>query len=380
MNKAYEFVGTLEYMPLPEEARKERAEAFKENGYLPPNMIPDMDKYPVIHMMGFMEHPYKNASKYFIEAPDLSNAQVADLRPKIYDILMEIMGGDELAAEYVLLTLLSKVQTREDGLPVGISCINLYAKDSEISREIVKGLERFMKLFQAHTLFAPVDLDSLCKYDMVPKKNYDTNQLSRGVLQFLNSTCVLFDETDMKEGKSEGERLIMNMKGIAELIEQQSVKYNFQYHEQSFDCSAPVIIVSNGRSVFKNATPVPVVTARNPNPDALNDLDFDLIDQIRLYFSQVSRKSQIEIPDESAKHIQDKFVQIRKEEQKAIEEKRKENKEMGAKTLHTWLTYSKLKVTSNGQEVLPVEVIDDVIELETNRATRVEEVLKSSSE
>ena len=121
MNKAYEVVGALEYRPLDKDEREERAQMYKENGYLPPNVIPDMDKYPVIHVMGFMEHPYKNATQFFKDSPELSFDKIAELRGKMFDILVELYGGDELTAEYVLLSLISKVQTREDGVPLGIS-------------------------------------------------------------------------------------------------------------------------------------------------------------------------------------------------------------------------------------------------------------------
>ena len=376
MNKAYELIGTLEYKPLPQKLREERAQAYSENGYLPPNVIPDMDKYPVLHIMTYMPHPHKNATKFWIDSPKLDNEKIAELTPKLFNILLEILGGDELAAEYVLLTLISKVQTREDGSPVGISCINLYSLKGEISNEIVKGIERFMKLLQPHTLVLPIDLDSLSTQDFVPKKNYDTNRLQKGDLQILNSTCALLDETNMKEGKSEGERLILNMRAIASLIEEQSIKYNFQYHEQSFDCSCPVIIVSTGRSVFKNATPVPVNPVRTPNPDALNDLEEELIIEGRYYFNQVSRREDLVISDECSKHIQDKFVEARKEEELAIQEKRKTEKDIGAKTLHTWLTYSKLKVASSGVEQLTSQIVDNVIEMEAQRKKRVEDILK----
>lgn len=375
MNRAYEFIGSLEYKPLSKEDREQRAQMFKDNGYLPPNVIPDMDKYPVLHNMTYMEHPYKNATKCFIDSPTLDSEKVADLRTKLFDILLEIYGGDELVAEYVLLTLLSKVQTREDGVPVGISCINLYSTDPDISSEVVKGTERLMKLLQAHTLYTPIDLESLNSYDLVPKKNYDTNRLSRGDLQILNSTGILLDETQMKEGKSEGERLIYNMRAIAELIEEQTVKYNFQYHDQNFDCSSFVIIVSTGRSVFKNATPVPIYAVRTPNPDALNELSEDLIDDLRLYFSQVSRQGHMEIPDECSKHIQEKYVEARKEEDNEIAENRKDTKEVGAKTLHTWLTYSKLKVIAHGQVLCSSDVLDHVINMERDRTNRVTEIV-----
>ncbi|CAI2363918.1 unnamed protein product [Moneuplotes crassus] len=377
MNKAYEFIGALEYRPLPKEVREERAQAYAENGYLPPNIIPDMDKYPVLHLMAYLEHPYKNATKFWIDAPELDSDKISELRSKILEVLLEILGGDELAAEYVFMTLLSRVTKREDGIPVGISCINLYSQEERAAEEICRGIERFMKLFQAHTFYAPIDLESLNSYDLIPKKNYDTNRLSRGGLQILNSTCALLDETNMREGKTESERILINMKAIASLVEEQTVRYNFQYHEQSFDCSCATIIVSAGRSIFKNAVAVPVTPTKTPNPDALNDLEEDFINNCRYYFNQVSRRG-IEIPDECSNHIQERFVSARQEEDQALKDNEISTKELGANTLHTWLTYSKLKLASSGQTQLTGDIVDTVINLESERSRKVKNIRSAS--
>lgn len=120
MNKSYEFVGTLEYNPLSKEDREARNQFFSENGYMPTNVIPDMDKYPVLHVMAYLDHPYKNATKYRQDGSMLDSARILELRNKLMEILIELLGGDELAAEYILFTLLSKVQKREDGLPIGV--------------------------------------------------------------------------------------------------------------------------------------------------------------------------------------------------------------------------------------------------------------------
>ena len=121
MNKSYEFVGTLDYSPLTSEERKELNDFYEQNGSLPPNAIPNMDRYPTIHVMSYLEHPYKNATQYRKDVEALDSEQTASIRKSLFTILTDLYGGDELVAEYILLTLLSKVQKREDGLPIGIS-------------------------------------------------------------------------------------------------------------------------------------------------------------------------------------------------------------------------------------------------------------------
>ena len=372
MNKAYELIGSLEYKPLSQEERAEVAAAIQEHGYLPQNVIPDMDKYPVIHLMSYMEHPYKNATEFFINAPELESNEILRLREQLLAILTEILGGDELAAEYILLSLLSKVQSRKDGMPLGISCINLYINDEDSALEILKGIEKFMKLLMCHTLVESIDLESLSKLNLVPRKDYDTNRLIGGNLQFLNSTAILFDETQLKEGKMEDRKTIENIQAIASLIEEQKVRYDFQFHSQDFLCSAAILIVSQTRSIFKNTCPLPVYTKKAPNSDAVNDIDSETLDQFRLFFNQVSRKGQMNIGEEVNEHIQNKFVEARKANTES-------ETKVDATTLHKWLDLSRLEVISNGSIECNVDTIDHIITLETDRQTRVTEVLENDS-
>ena len=254
--------------------------------------------------------------------------------------------------------------------------MNIYSTDYEISSEVIKGTERAFKLFTQNTFFAQTDLESLSTTNLIPKKDYNSNRLSRGGLQMLNSTVVLFDETQMKEGKSEGENLILNMGGVASLIEEQVVKYNFQYHEQPFECSSPVVIVSTGRSVFKMATPIPICTTQAPNVDVLNDLDPKLISDIRTYLNQISRKEPMTISSECSDYIQELYIKLRKDEEQEINDKKKELREVGAKTLHTWLTLANLKVASHGLNECETDMINYVYEMELSRAKRVTEVIQ----
>lgn len=62
----------------------------------------------------------------------------------------------------------------------------------------------------------------------VPKKNYDTNQMEPGVLQILEGTNIICDETNMQPGKID-KNGIENIKAMAELIEEQKVVYHFEF-------------------------------------------------------------------------------------------------------------------------------------------------------
>lgn len=64
---------------------------------------------------------------------------------------------------------------------------------------------------------------------MTPAKNYDTNMLEPGLLEMIDGTFVICDETCMKEGQIK-ENGLNSIKGLAVLIEQQTVQYDFQYY------------------------------------------------------------------------------------------------------------------------------------------------------
>lgn len=63
----------------------------------------------------------------------------------------------------------------------------------------------------------------------------------------------------MREGQIEGETALFNIRGITELIEEQVVMYNFQFTTQRFEVFVPTTVLSHGRSMFKNALPVPII-------------------------------------------------------------------------------------------------------------------------
>lgn len=73
-----------------------------------------------------------------------------------------------------------------------------------------------------------ITTESLTEMRFQPRKNYDTNQMEPGLLQMLEGTNVICDETHITEGKIE-KNGISNIKALAELIEDQKVVYDFQY-------------------------------------------------------------------------------------------------------------------------------------------------------
>lgn len=81
------------------------------------------------------------------------------------------------------------------------------------------------------------------------RKDYDTNKLVSGLLQLAPHTHLILDETKMQEGKLESNG-IKGVQSIADLINNQQIKYNFLYYEIEYNVDIPVLVFSEGRSML----------------------------------------------------------------------------------------------------------------------------------
>ena len=88
----------------------------------------------------------------------------------------------------------------------------------------------------------------------------------------VDGTLVVCDETSMTAGKIENNG-VENLKALGELIEEQKVTYDYQYLKQPFPISAGVLILSDGRSLFKNTHHV--LTKPQQGHEGLTDEKFN---------------------------------------------------------------------------------------------------------
>ena len=150
---------------------------------------------------------------------------LAETREKIIAVIKMIVGGDTMAAEYILLNIISRVHTRKDALILGNVTLNI----SNINFLQGRNLAALIKQITPFTLYLPLTLETLETKKFSPRKNYDTNLLESGLLQMVDGTFLIGDETVMKTGTVK-ENGIASIKAIATLIEQQVVEYDFQYY------------------------------------------------------------------------------------------------------------------------------------------------------
>lgn len=175
----------------------------------------------------------------------------AEIQKDLLKTLTEFSLGDELAAQYILLHLLSNVYGRVGGEVLGKFSLNLVC--SSIPNEILlaygKMLYNFIELLVPNSLYLPLTIENLNNKPFVPKKDYKTNRLQTGLLQLPNHTHLMLDEIQLESGKLEAPGCLA-LQDLSELIKSQQLQYDFKFYKIPFHTNIPTMIVSEGKSLL----------------------------------------------------------------------------------------------------------------------------------
>lgn len=135
LNDVVTFIGVLEFN-TEEEVKEVDAEgnshmAAVEDDPLMHTGIPNEQYLPHLHALTFRRNHSLNTNSVLRKSQaneamvKSEQALMAEAGEKVKAVLKMIMGGDALAAEYMLLCLLSRVHTRKDSLILGNLSVNL---------------------------------------------------------------------------------------------------------------------------------------------------------------------------------------------------------------------------------------------------------------
>lgn len=85
---------------------------------------------------------------------------------------------------------------------------------------------------------------------MTPFKDYKSNRLMSGNLQLPDRTHLIIDETALRTGQLDSTG-VLNVRAINDIINWQKLEYDFTFHKQEFPTDYPVLVLSEGKSVFQ---------------------------------------------------------------------------------------------------------------------------------
>jgi len=183
-------------------------------------------------------------------------------RPAVIQFISAALGGDELAAEYVLMNLLSGIYARVDVTQLGRFIINLSGSPrapasspasattlSTLASPFAESLGNVISSIVPKTCLVPLSLNFLNNSRLQPSRDINSNRLQATYLQISDGTHVLVDETILNEGNL-NEMGVHNIRAVSQLVTSQAVTYDIPYQSLDFDVNAPTIILSEGKSML----------------------------------------------------------------------------------------------------------------------------------
>lgn len=295
----------------------------------------------------------------------LNNFQelIPHVRQKLISLFNSCIGYDSLASEYLLFNILSRVYYRQNTItPIGNLPVNFIV--GENSSGFSASIHSLLNNITTRCHQIVLTLDNLNKANYVPYKDYTQERLISGELQLSAGTHLIIDETQLQTGEL-SEKSLSQMNALDQLVNQQIVSYDFQYHTMDVLTDIPVIIVSKGRSIFKGSHQVPVkarksYTLFDSNNEILEKDTSNLITTIRTYIGLVRNISMQPSSEEVHKFLQDDFVNIRQS-----------NENLSPELFGHWLNLSKLVCLSFGDNILDRNRWEYTKNLEYERLSRL---------
>ncbi|POM62085.1 hypothetical protein PHPALM_28796 [Phytophthora palmivora] len=291
-------------------------------------------------------------------------ADVAAMRKLIIEYLAQAVSGDMLAAEYLLLGLLSHVYSRADpSTPLGNLSLNLSLDKSlteQQKEQFIAGIQKTLTSLMPMVARVDLSLKELNSTKFMPHKDYEREMLLSGVLQVANGTTMLVNETALTAGQL-NDQGVKNIAALQSLIDKMLLPYDFQYYNMDFPQDVAVVTVSEGKSILPVTVAVPVITADDTIvEEQLSSLpEKQLLECFRLFLS-VLRSFVVTIGNEEAEMAEKHYVECRKSQQKvALED------------LHRWLRLARLVALSRGEGQISKDSWDAMLALETERLARL---------
>uniref|UniRef100_S4RXM7 Mini-chromosome maintenance complex-binding protein n=1 Tax=Petromyzon marinus TaxID=7757 RepID=S4RXM7_PETMA len=290
-------------------------------------------------------------------------AEAKSVRSELLGALSHALLGDELAAEYLLLHLVSSVYARRDVMPLGKFSLNLSGCpcNPAFTQELYLLLQQLVTT--SHRL--PMSLGAMNGARLAPCKDYAQNRLRTGALQLPGGASLFLDETELQPGQLDAMG-VRNVTALGNVISWQKVDYDFSFHQVEFPCNLNVLVVSEGRSLLPSDCQMRLAPAPVPADPAAyftalrTSLSPALLDRIRSYLT-LARLSDYSIGDEVSKAVEEDFVEMRREDPQVTGD-----------DLHLLLVVARLLSLSVGQTGLTRERWQRARQLTQSRATMLQ--------
>ncbi len=319
--------------------------------------------------------------------PELSVGGSAT-REGIVRYLANLLHGDTLAAEYVLMQLVSRVHRRPQGgvglagglgqdtqAQLGMTALNITGVSGGEDKggsscaggsHFAAGLGKGLSMLMPSVVSLPLEIEALNKQPWYPTKvNDSTNHAA--VLQLAAGTVLVLDETAMSAGQLT-ETGLKNLGAIQTMMQSQKLPYDFQFYQLEQPTDQPIIIASVGRTMLKGAGEIHMALmcdrkgakgAQDGHGQGPARYVGD-IEEARRYLAK-ARSMAFSIPRELEHQIENDLTDARK----------KDSANVTAETFHSWLNLARLLCLSHGETSLSLDRWRQVLSMEAERIRRI---------
>ncbi|KAJ6831676.1 mini-chromosome maintenance complex-binding protein [Iris pallida] len=354
LNDVFEFIGIYTFDPqlaVHKDANDDPMYDLMEDvlDHLPPSKVPRLHCL-ICRKLG--------AQDFIPKFPGVESlpSMVRGIRESLLGHLTQVLGNDGLAAQCVLLHLLSKLRARSDWLTVGNLSLNLTSFTRESASifgdQLIKTIQSLLPFSQA----LPLTVEYLNTGTLQPRKNNQTGRLVSGALQLAQGTHLTMDETYLQAGELNSNG-VENVRLLKHLMDWQKVEYDFEYYKLEMAADIQMLILSEGKS---NILPADLVLPFRPTTVTCNvTASAEQLKAWRWYLATLRSLPYSNGP-EILETVQDEMVVAMKEDQT-----------VGSTDLNRWLTMAQLVSASFGENSLSLERWQLVKELERLRKERL---------
>ncbi|XP_020107976.1 mini-chromosome maintenance complex-binding protein [Ananas comosus] len=264
---------------------------------------------------------------------------VKSIRESLLGHLTAVLGNDGLAAQFLLLHLLSRVRARVDLITVGKLSLNLTSFTREsvsiFGNELTSAIQNLLPYTQA----IPLTVEYLNTATLQPRKDNQTGRLVMGALQLAQGTHLTIDETNMQCGtlNSKG---VENASLLKHLMEWQTVEYDFEYYKLEMAADVQLLVLSEGKS---NILPADLVLPFRPTTVSAVNAGAEELQSWRWYLATVRSLPSSSEP-EISKMLENEMVDAMRED-----------RSLGSTDLNRLLTMAQLTSASFGEKSLSLE-------------------------
>nr|XP_049706474.1 mini-chromosome maintenance complex-binding protein [Helicoverpa armigera] len=288
-------------------------------------------------------------------------------REHLLKALTELLLGDKLAAEYLICHLIACIYLRQETLALGQFCLNISNLPIQKYPNYAKQLYEIIKQFVTKSYYLPLTIENMNTLSLLPKKDYECNRLTSGVLQLSKDTHLILDETKMEQGRLDATG-VNNIAALGNMIMTQKVEYDFKYYKMEFESDVSVLILSEGKSLLPSDYHLPL----RPEESSLQIFDAiveaatyylkeDIMNVIRKYLT--SLKLVKYTISEDLQFVEDDFIEMRS--------KADTDNPVTADDLHRLLVLARLVGLSRGCDSLNKDCWDITKNMEAERLHRI---------